>query len=299
MNSIWINFLGHGVKENFVTAGGYRTRVIEAGSGYPLIMLHGTGGHAETYARNIGPLSEHFHVLAIDMIGHGYTDKPDILYTMDVFADHLIAVMDAYGFEKVFVSGESLGGGVACWTALKYPSRITALVLNTGLLARPDEAGSKQLADLEERTKRLADGFSRDTIRRRLEWLVLDPASMTDEMIDARYKVYSMPGMVEHMIKLMTTVFQMNRKKVGDVDYYAHSLKDLKCPALVLWTDHNPGKSLTAVQNVIDSIPEKEFHLIKGAAHWPQWEKPEEVNGFMIEYLKRKLPGESKMAVAI
>jgi len=282
-----------------VDAGGVRTRVLEAGSGWPLIMLHGTGGHAETYAKNIGPLSKHFRCLAIDMIGHGYTDRPDLTYTMDVFSDHVIALMDAYGFSTVALSGESLGGGVACWTALKYPDRISALVLNTGILARPDAAGSKQLDDMESRTRRLATEFSRETIRRRLEWLVLDPASMSDEMVDVRYQIYSQPGMVKHMIELMSTVFQMNRGSVGSVDYYGHSLANLKCPALVIWTNHNPGKSLAAIQAAIDAIPQKEFHMLNGAAHWSQWEKPTEVNALMIDFLQRAKAAQSVRAVNV
>ena len=287
VDSIWTDFAGCGVKETYIDAAGTRTRVLEAGSGAPLVLLHGTGGHAETYSRNIGSLSKHFHVLALDMIGHGYTDRPPVQYTMDVFADHVVAVLDAFGERSAFLSGESLGGGVSCWTALKYPTRVRALALNTGILARPDAAGMKQLNDVEDRTRRLAAEFSRDLIRRRLEWLVLDPASITEELVDIRYKIYKQPGMIEHMIGLMSTVFEMNRKRVGEVDYYSHSLSDLKCPALVIWTDHNPGKSFDVVKPVIDAIPEKEVHLLSGAAHWSQWEKPAEVNAWMIEFLTR------------
>jgi pimeloyl-ACP methyl ester carboxylesterase len=109
----------------------------------------------------------------------------------------------------------------------------------------------------------------------------------TEELVDIRYKIYKQPGMVEHMVTLMCTVFEMNRTCVGDVDYYAHSLSDLKCPALVIWTDHNPGKSFDVVKPAIDAIPEKEVHLLNGAAHWSQWEKPSEVNVWMIEFLTR------------
>lgn len=287
MDTIWSNLAGHGVRETYVKAGGIRTRILEAGSGFPLVLLHGTGGHAETYTRNIAPLSKHFHVMSVDMVGHGYSDKPKVTYTMDVFADHIVGILDAYGYGSAFISGESLGGGVACWAALKHPERVKALALNTGILARPDAPGIKQLDDLEARTRRLASEFSRDTIRRRLEWLVLEPSRMSDEMVEIRYRIYSQPGMVDHIINLTCTVLDMNRGKVGNVDYYSYSLKDLKCPALVIWTEHNPGKSLAAVKAAIDAIPVKEVHMLKDAAHWSQWEKPEEVNRLMIEFLNR------------
>src|SRR6266404_7570688 len=135
----WWNLMGRGVAENYYDVNGIRTRVLEAGTGFPLILLHGTGGHAETYLRNIGPLSERFRVLAIDMVGHGYTDRLDGDYTMDIFADHVAGLIDTIGEDQAFLSGESLGGGVACWTALKYPDKVRALSLNTGILARPDQ----------------------------------------------------------------------------------------------------------------------------------------------------------------
>jgi 2-hydroxy-6-oxonona-2,4-dienedioate hydrolase len=288
--SIWTELMSSGVQEKYYEVGGIRTRVLEAGTGFPLILLHGTGGHAETYVRNIGPLSRHFRVIAMDMVGHGYSDWHDGEYTMDTFADHVHGLIDAIGADQVFLSGESLGGGVACWTALKYPDRIRALSLNTGILARPDEKGLADLADIEERTKRLGENLNAESIRRRLEWLVYDPATMTDEMVQVRLKVYSQPGMAETMIKVMRTVLQMNRAAFGDVDYYDHTLAQLKCPVLVVWTDHNPGKSYEAIKPAIDAIPQKEFHLLTGAGHWPQWEKPDEVNRYMIDFLSKETP---------
>jgi 2-hydroxy-6-oxonona-2,4-dienedioate hydrolase len=283
----WWHLMGSGVAENYYDVNGIRTRVLEAGTGFPLILLHGTGGHAETYLRNIGPLSRHFRVLAIDMVGHGYTDRIDGDYTMDTFADHVAGLIDTIGADQVFLSGESLGGGVACWTALKYPQKIRALSLNTGILARPDEKGLADLADIEQRTEQLADNISAETVRRRLEWLVYDPASMTDEMVALRLKVYSQPGMAETMVKVMKTVLTMNRAAYGDVDYYDHTLAQIQCPALVIWTEHNPGKSFEAIKPAIDSIPQAEVHLLQGAGHWPQWEKPDDVNSKMITFLSR------------
>lgn len=63
-----------------VDAGGISTRVLQAGSGPALVMLNGSSGHLERYARNVRDLAKHFHVLCFDMVGHGYTDKPDMPY---------------------------------------------------------------------------------------------------------------------------------------------------------------------------------------------------------------------------
>ena len=89
--SIWSDLANQEFSLHYVDANGVRTRVLEAGKGTPLILLHGTGGHIEAYARNIPELSKHFRVICIDMLGHGYTDKPEYPYGIDAYSDHLLS----------------------------------------------------------------------------------------------------------------------------------------------------------------------------------------------------------------
>jgi 2-hydroxy-6-oxonona-2,4-dienedioate hydrolase len=86
--------------ERYYDAAGIRTRCFEKGEGKPVILLHGGGGHAETWVRNLMPLAEKFRVLAIDYLGHGYTDKPKITYNLDAFSKHLQDFMSAAGIDK-------------------------------------------------------------------------------------------------------------------------------------------------------------------------------------------------------
>ncbi len=113
MESIWVALMGSAVKQTFYRAGAVRTRALEAGSGIPLILLHGAGGHAEAYSRNLAAHAKHFHVYAIDMIGHGFTDRPDVPYQPDDFANHLRDFLDAIGAPSAILSGESLGAMVS------------------------------------------------------------------------------------------------------------------------------------------------------------------------------------------
>lgn len=286
--SFWLELVGTGLKENFHLVSGVRTRVLEAGSGPALLILHGTGGHAETYQRNIGPLSKYFRVIVPDMIGHGFTDRPDLDYTLDDFADHLFGLLDVLGIDKAHVSGESLGGCIAAWMTIRNPERVDRLVLNTGILDRPDAKGLVQLADLEQRTKTLAEDCSLDTVRRRLQWLVLDKDTMTEEMVHIRHRIYNQPGMIDSVIRVMGAVLSMNRGLYKGGDYLARErMAQISRPTLVLWSDHNPGKPYDVIKPAIDLIPDAEVHIIKDAAHWPQFEQPDAVNGLMIDFLTR------------
>ena len=113
MTSIWNYLQGVDFKQTFYNAGGVNTRAIEAGDGPPLILLHGTGGHAEAYLKNIEAHAKYFHVYAIDMVGHGYTDAPDISYDMQCYVDFMKDFLDVIGADKAHISGESLGATVA------------------------------------------------------------------------------------------------------------------------------------------------------------------------------------------
>ncbi len=122
--SIWGELADIDHELRHVDVAGVRTRVLRAGSGPDLVLLHGTGGHLEAYARDIAGLAADFRVTAYDMVGHGWSDLPDRPYTIDVLSEHLVGLMDALGIGAAHLSGESLGGWVAAWTAAHHPDRV-------------------------------------------------------------------------------------------------------------------------------------------------------------------------------
>ena len=140
-SSVWADLRGVSFKQHYIDAGGIRTRCIEFGDpSKPLVLaLHGVGGHAEAYSRNFGPHADHFWFVAIDMLGHGWTDKPAIDYQVKDYADHVLAVLKTLGRDKAMISGESLGGWVATYLAVHRPAAVEKLVLNTagGWTAHP------------------------------------------------------------------------------------------------------------------------------------------------------------------
>src|SRR3954468_9969868 len=83
-----------------VDVGGVRTRVLRAGAGPDLVLLHGTGGHLEAYARDVAGLARDFRVTLYDMVGHGFSDLPDRPYTVDVLSAHLLGLLDVLGIGR-------------------------------------------------------------------------------------------------------------------------------------------------------------------------------------------------------
>src|ERR1700739_4900536 len=122
--SIWGDLQGVPFSQGYLDAGGVRTRFLRAGDpGKPvLILLHGSGGHAEAYVRNLGAHAEHFWTWSIDMLGHGYTDKPGHPLEVSHYVEHLMAVLRTIGVDRACISGESLGGWVAAGAAVGHPA---------------------------------------------------------------------------------------------------------------------------------------------------------------------------------
>ncbi|WP_394235779.1 alpha/beta fold hydrolase [Niallia oryzisoli] len=279
--SIWTGLADIAFKNYFVDANGIKTRVLEAGTGEPLILLHGTGGHIEAYARNIRGLSEHFRVICIDMVGHGYTDKPDRPYGIDVYSDHLLWVIQALNLKEVYLSGESLGGWVAAWFAAHHPGIAKALVLNT-----PGNVNNKPevMAALKASTVKAVLEANYENVKTRLEWLMYDKSQVTDELIEARYNIYTQPSYqeaVHHIVYLQD--IEARKQYSWDPSWCGK----IDVPTLLAWTDHDPTSTVEEAKPIQDMIPGSELTVIKDAGHWPQWEKVNEFNEVIIDFLSK------------
>lgn len=277
--TIWTDLANMEFKLHYVDANGIKTRVLEAGEGTPLILLHGTGGHIEAYARNIPELSKHFRVICIDMLGHGYTDKPDIPYGIDVYSDHLLDVIQALNLEKVYLSGESLGGWVAAWFSAEHPEYVISQVLNT-----PGNVNSKPevMAALKASTLKAVLEANYENVKTRLEWLMYDKSQVTDELIKIRYDIYTQP---EYQRSVHNIVYLQEVEPRKKYIWNPSWCGKITVPTLLAWTDHDPTSTVEEAQPIRDMIPNSEFTVIENAGHWPQWEQVEAFNNVLIDFL--------------
>ncbi|WP_256241696.1 alpha/beta fold hydrolase [Bacillus sp. V3B] len=282
MMTMWTDLADLEFKLYYLDANGIKTRVLEAGSGEPLILLHGTGGHIEAYARNIKSLSEKFRVICIDMLGHGYTEKPNRPYGIDDYSDHLLGVIQALDLSNVYLSGESLGGWVAAWFAAYHPQYVKAMVLNT-----PGNVNNKPevMAGLKASTIKAVIEANYENVKTRLEWLMYDKSQVTDELIQARYNIYTRPEYQEAVYNIVCLQdIEVRKQYSWDPSWCGK----INVPTLLAWTDHDPTSTVEEGKPLQDMIPNSEFAVIKDAGHWPQWEKPEEFNRLLTNFLLKK-----------
>jgi 2-hydroxy-6-oxonona-2,4-dienedioate hydrolase len=265
--SIWGELANTDHEVRHVDVHGVRTRVLHAGSGPDLVLLHGTGGHLEAYARDIAGLAADFRVTAYDMVGHGWSDLPDRPYTVDVLSDHLTGLMDVLGIGTAHLSGESLGGWVAAWTAAHQPDRVGRMILNTpGNIANKPEVMKR----LVESTTAAVRDPSDTAVRRRVEFLFHHTEMVTDELVNLRRAVYSRPGF---LTAIGNTLVLQDPEIRKDFAWDPGWVGKITAPTLLLWTDHDPTGGLDEAEMLLSWLPDARLEVIEDAGHWPQWEK--------------------------
>ncbi len=280
-HSIWSDLQGVSFDQGYAQAGGIDTRYLHSGSADKpgLIFLHGTGGHAEAYSRNLGPHGKHFNTYAIDLLGHGHTGKPDYDYEISRYIDHILGFMDAVGMATASLSGESLGGWIAGALAVAHPDRVDRLVLNT---AGAEKVSPKALEALRSSTLAAVEDPEWDRVRTRLEWLMYRPPDVHDDLVACRQRIYQRPDMkagIHHLLCLHT----IEARQAHAVT--AAQWNGITAPTLVLWTDHDPTSTVDVGEELAGLIPGSKFVVMTDCGHWPQFEDADTFNRISIDFL--------------
>jgi len=279
--SIWTELRQVSFRQGWLEAGGLATRYAEAGraDAPAVVLLHGTGGHWETFAANLGPLSEHFHCVAFDLVGNGFSAKPDLDYEIPVYVDHLLAVMDTLGLARASLIGVSLGSWVAARAALDHPGRVDKLVFlsTAGLIATADNMARIRA----ERTKAVADP-SWAAIKAMFDHLIAEEHNRIPDLVALRQAIYSLPGMKDAMVH--TLVLQdpetRDRNLLSEQQW-----RTIACPALVVASgrDHNEYENTS--RRVAALMPQAQLLEMPHVKHWPHFEDPELFNAAALRFL--------------
>ena len=156
--SLWNALLGAAV--HLVRGRRYRHRVIEAGSGEPLILVHGVGSSAEVFARNVMPLAERFHVYAVDALYHGHSslEPYDAVNRVRTQANALLDFMNALDIRRAHMEGESMGAGMVFDLAMRHPDRSMAATFPAEFPLVVDADGFWSINEQDERVKDFPPG---------------------------------------------------------------------------------------------------------------------------------------------
>jgi pimeloyl-ACP methyl ester carboxylesterase len=263
-----------------IDAGGIETRYLEAGSGDPVLMLHGSGpgvsGQAN-WQHNIPALSRRFRVLAPDIVGFGATERPDdIVYSLRTWTDHVWAFLDAHGIETTAIVGNSLGGRIALQMATDSPERISRMVLmgSPGVGMTPTE-GLAALRAYEP---------SHDAMRALLRnYFAVDPTLITDELVAIRYEASVADGAFE----AYRAMFFDPRHKGSELGITEDEVRAIITPALLVHGREDKVVPLSVSVTMVSLLPNADLHVFSHCGHWTQIERADEFSALVSDYLGR------------
>jgi len=251
------------------------------GTGEPLIMIHGAQGDQSMFAGVAPTFTDQFQVLTFDQRGSGLSEKPDMAYSMAMFADDTAALMEHVGFASAHILGVSMGGMIAQEFVLRHPQKTRSLVLGCTTPGGPKavalsggalaKAYSTQAMSAEERGRLLAEAcFTKGYIEKHPEII---PA-----MIESRRQRPIDPTALGHRMKAAYTHDTYDR------------LPQITCPTLVITGKDDVLISWENSRILAERIPGAQFVLLEPAGHLFWGEQPEQSRVAIRTFLQAQLP---------
>ncbi|KWV48525.1 hypothetical protein AS156_18850 [Bradyrhizobium macuxiense] len=290
--SIWLHLYDLPFSHGYVTAGGVRTRYIQAGekNAPALIMLHGMGGSWENCFGNIRAHAAHFNTFAFDMLGHGLTAKPDKVLEVSDYVAHLKNFMDEMQIAQASFIGVSLGSWVATKFATLYPDRV-AKVTMISAWGRP-QTDKPVPPDVRERMGRARssrlEAVANPTwtaMEAVFEGLIADPKKRIPDLLAVRQAIYRQPEMQRSMANILGGIEPDIWKRNALTD---DEVSKIGNPYLIIAAIDSKDVFLESSYAYSKLIPNARLVELTGASHWAQWERVDEFNRINLEFLLTK-----------
>lgn len=269
-----------------VTVLSFKLHYLEAGSGPPVVLLHGLGGDGSRWAPNIAVLARDFHVFALDQIGFGQSDKPLANYHTGMLSEFLVDFLKALDIPKASLVGNSMGAAVALYTAAKHPEVVDRIVLADGGGFRSPGATPRPMTPAEKTAaahlRQIQNGVTRDETREMFRLMFHNKNLVTDKMVD------------EQLVMRLRSAFAITKIQesgpMGAGVLTEADVRGVKAPTLILWGRYDELVNPSNADRLLKTIPGSRKVLIDDCGHLPQLEKADEFNRLVREFLKGQAP---------
>jgi len=257
---------------------------LQAGTGPPVLLLHGLGATKASFLPTVAALADHHRAIAIDLPGHGDSAKPlRAPYHAKYFAGAVVAVLDALGLDRADVVGNSMGGRVALELGLRHPDRVRRLVLLAPSLAwlrdRPWAPLLRlvppQLGALQPAPRPLVEAIVRRSIPGGAE-------GWTAAGVDEFLRSYLTPNGRAAFYAAARNIYL--EEPHGPKGFWTR-LPALETPSLFVWGRHDQLVPLRFADHVRRAVPAAR-HLELHCGHVPQLEKPKQTHDAILRFLK-------------
>ena len=269
-------------------------RYVTAGSGPPVVLVHGLGNSVVSWRNNIKHMSQHLRVFALDLPGHGLSTRYDGQYNLSFVGRLMGQFLDLLDLSEVSLVGSSLGGLISMNTALELPDRVRSLVLVGSAGLGRELALFLRILSLPW----IGERFTRPT-RENTVWslirLVHDHSLITDELVDEVHRYRAIPGASGTMLNILRYGVDIRGQK--DKVLMLDRLGELGKPTLIVWGAQDRIIPVSHAYHALQQIRGARLHIFEECGHWPQMEKSEDFNALVTDFLEETLSGGSREEV--
>ena len=263
----------------------------EAGSGRPLIMLHGSGPGVSAWSNfrhNLPVFADGFRVIMPDLPGFGGTGLPELdeVYTV-ASARWIVRLMDHLGIESAAFVGNSMGGAVVAEMASLFPERVERMaIMGSGGLSvslfqtEPSEGFQRLFAFLQDPTR-----------ERLVEWIrtmVHDQSLVTDELVDERMSNATADGVLDRTRAIFGAMFNPVLRESYTPLW--KNVESITTPTLMLWGREDRMLPYDQAHFATRWLPDVELHTFAHCGHWIQVERKNDFERVVGEFLTRTAP---------
>ncbi len=274
-----------------VVANGIKTNYLEDGKGSPVVFIHGSGPGVTAYAnwRLVMPgLAPHFRTLAPDMVGFGYTERPDgIKYDIQVWADQVVGFLDALGIRTASLVGNSFGGAIALRVVTQHPERVDKLVLMGSIgVPFPITEGLDRVWGYQP---------SVANMRQMLGIFAYSPElAKDDQLARVRYEASIQPGFQE----AFSSMFPPPRQNsVDEMVIPDDQLRKIGKETLIVHGRDDKVIPLDTSLRLLHLIDRSQLHVFGRCGHWTQIERANDFVRLVDDFLSR--PAEQTGTVTV
>ena len=258
-----------------------------SGEGEPVAQIHGAGFGHFNFDPATPELSKYFRVIDYDMRGYGQSDRPVQHYDMEVWADDLAGLLDAFEIEAAHIHGTSMGGAIAIVFAGKYPDRTSSVVINCAA-AKLGVSGRLVFKNWIDIARMDPDGPGSRLLAELITWQALSKRFLEEQNAEELADLIQQILRDSNRIEVFTAACQA----MCDMDLTSW-LPKITSPALVLGGDEDlmtpwdQGPNGAGQEAIYQGITNAEKHVVKGSNHSTIFDGTDEHNRVVIDFFKR------------
>ena len=271
-------------EDQYIKVGNLKTRYWTLGDqGTAVILIHGLGASADICMHNVEALAKQHRVYVPDLIGFGRSDKPGPSFSPIDYVRFLDDFMNTLNIERASLVGQSLGGGIALHYALRFPQKVSKLVLVGSAGLGKEVIWTLKLMSLPLLGE-LISYPSRKGVEIFFKLTVRDQALVTKDFVDLYYNIFSQLGFQKFLLKTVRSIINIRGAR-EEVLPSMNNISKIKRPVLIIWGEEDRVLPLKHAYWGKEKLPEAELEIMEGCGHIPFFERSEQFNRRVLEFL--------------